>query len=139
MGGQGREAAVPFGVAEVSGPSMYPTLRHGDLLLVRYGAEPRAGDVAVLRHPFRQELLIVKRLAGRRESGWWVLGDNPAAEGDSRSFGAVPRELLLGRVLGRYRPRGADQRSLPALIPWALSAVRPVGRDRSVSSRLRAR
>ncbi|MEU9606198.1 nickel-type superoxide dismutase maturation protease [Streptomyces sp. NPDC048057] len=135
----GREPKAPFGVAEVSGPSMYPTLRHGDQLLVHYGAGVKPGDVAVLRHPLQQDLLIVKRLVERRDGGWWVLGDNPGAEGDSRLFGTVPGELLLGRVLGRYRPREDGQRSLWALASWAVSAVRPVLGDRSPSRRLRAR
>ncbi|MEU4128889.1 nickel-type superoxide dismutase maturation protease [Streptomyces wuyuanensis] len=136
---QGRETGAPFGVAEVTGPSMHPTLAHGDRLLVHYGAAVRAGDVAVLRHPLQQDLLIVKRAVERREDGWWVLGDNPYAEGDSRLFGAVPEDLLLGRVRARYRPRPQGQRSALGLLAWAFSAVRPVLSDRSVSRRLRAR
>ncbi|MCF3962692.1 nickel-type superoxide dismutase maturation protease [Streptomyces fuscigenes] len=134
-----REARVPLGIAEVTGPSMYPTLRHGDQLLVQYRAPVRAGDVAVLQHPLQQDLLIVKRLVERRDGGWWVLGDNPAAEGDSRLFGTVPDELLLARVLCRYRPRERDQRSLGATLAWLSSALRPVLGDRSLSRRLRAR
>ncbi|MEV1055587.1 nickel-type superoxide dismutase maturation protease [Streptomyces sp. NPDC049887] len=136
---QGREPSVPFGVAEVTGPSMHPTLAHGDRLLVHYGAAVRPGDVAVLRHPLQQDLLIVKRLVERRREGWWVLGDNPYAEGDSRVFGTVPEGLLLGRVRARYRPRPHGQRSAFGLLAWAFSAVRPVLSDRSVSRRLRAR
>ncbi|MCM2388032.1 nickel-type superoxide dismutase maturation protease [Streptomyces albipurpureus] len=137
---RGREPTAPFGFAEVFGPSMYPTLRPGDQLLVHYGAQVRPGDIAVLRHPLQQDLLIVKRIAERRDGGWWVLGDNPGADGDSRVFGAVPPELLLGRVRGRYRPRGEDQRSMLGAVSWALTAVRPVLGDRSApSSRLRAR
>ncbi|MFI1470787.1 nickel-type superoxide dismutase maturation protease [Streptomyces wuyuanensis] len=136
---QGREPGAPFGVAEVAGPSMHPTLAHGDRLLVHYGAAVRAGDVAVLRHPLQQDLLIVKRAVERREDGWWVLGDNPYAEGDSRLFGAVPEDLLLGRVRARYRPRPQGQASALGLLAWAFSAVRPVLSDRSVSRRLRAR
>ncbi|MCA1220593.1 nickel-type superoxide dismutase maturation protease [Streptomyces sp. 8L] len=138
-GREPREARVPLGIAEVTGPSMYPTLKHGDQLLVQYKAPVKAGDVAVLKHPLQQDLLIVKRLVERRGGGWWVLGDNPAAEGDSRLFGTVPDELLLARVLGRYRPRAEDQRSLGATVAWLASALRPVLADRSVSRRLRAR
>jgi nickel-type superoxide dismutase maturation protease len=134
-----REPRVLLGIAEVMGPSMYPTLRHGDQLLVHYRASVKAGDVAVLKHPLQQDLLIVKRLVERREDGWWVLGDNPGAEGDSRVFGTVPDELLLGRVRGRYRPLGADRRSVRGVASWVVSAVRPVLADRSVSRRLRAR
>ncbi len=133
------EGRVPFGIAEVHGPSMVPTLRHGDQLLIRYGAAVRPGDVVVLRHPFQQDLLVVKRAIELRESGWWVLGDNSFAGGDSTDYGTVPEELVLAKVLGRYRPRAEGQ-----LLPlWLFSALRPVFASRSVraaaSSRLRAR
>ncbi|MFC7304883.1 nickel-type superoxide dismutase maturation protease [Streptomyces monticola] len=137
--GRAGEARVPFGVAEVHGPSMVPTLRHGDQLLIRYGARVRAGDVVVLRHPFQQDLLVVKRAVERREGGWWVLGDNSYAGGDSTDYGTVPAELVLARVVARYRPRPQGQRSVVRAVLWALSAVRPVFCDRSASSRLRAR
>ncbi|WP_079177870.1 nickel-type superoxide dismutase maturation protease [Streptomyces mangrovisoli] len=132
-------AMAPFGVAEVTGPSMVPTLHHGDRLLVHYGARVRPGDVVVLRHPFQQDLLVVKRAAERREGGWWVLGDNAYAGGDSTDYGTVPEELILGRVRFRYRPPRSGSRSPLALLGWALSAARPVLADRSASRRLRAR
>ncbi|NYI06322.1 nickel-type superoxide dismutase maturation protease [Allostreptomyces psammosilenae] len=96
-----------WGTAVVSGPSMVPTLRHGDRLLIRWGAAVRPGDVVVARHPEQPSLLIVKRAEGRRDGGWWLLGDNPFAEGDSRGFGAVPEGDVLARVVLRYRPRPA--------------------------------
>ncbi|MEU6280485.1 nickel-type superoxide dismutase maturation protease [Streptomyces sp. NPDC047028] len=132
-------AVAPFGLAEVTGPSMVPTLRHGDRLLLQYGAGIRPGDVIVLRHPFQQDLLVVKRAVQRREGGWWVLGDNPYAGGDSTDYGVVPEELILGRARFRYRPRPAGQRSPLALARWAFSAARPLLSDRSASRRLRAR
>ncbi|CUM38516.1 Probable peptidase SodX for nickel-dependent superoxide dismutase [Streptomyces venezuelae] len=120
-----------------------PTLLHGDQLLVHYGGRLRPGAVAVLRHPLQQDLLIVKRLIERRDGGWWVLGDNPDAEGDSRVFGAVPPELVLGRVRVRYRPvTPGRQRSPGVVLSWLFSSVRPVwaaGSGRSASRRLRAR
>ncbi len=132
-------SVLPFGVVEVTGPSMVPTLYHGDQLVVQYGARIRPGDVLVLRHPFQQDLLIVKRATDRREGGWWVLADNPYAGSDSNDYGVVPDELILGRVRFRYRPRKPDQRSPLAVARWALSAARPVFPDRSASRRLRAR
>ncbi|MFF4649770.1 nickel-type superoxide dismutase maturation protease [Streptomyces sp. NPDC001380] len=86
---------------------MLPTLRQGDRLLVRYGARLRPGAVVVARHPLRQDLLVVKRAAERRPGGWWLLSDNSFAEGDSRDFGTVPDELVLGRVLLRLGPSPA--------------------------------
>ncbi|RSS48383.1 nickel-type superoxide dismutase maturation protease [Streptomyces sp. WAC05858] len=143
-----------IGLAEVYNPSMQPTLYPGDQLVVRYGVPVRPGDVVVVRHPFRQDLLIVKRAVERREGGWWVKGDNPYVENDSREFGVVPDELVVARAWLRLRPRpGAGrrgQRSMAGLVSWAVSAVRPVGSrswrrlrsapaDRSASRRLRAR
>ncbi|TGB01164.1 nickel-type superoxide dismutase maturation protease [Streptomyces sp. MZ04] len=136
-----RRAILPLGAAEVTGPSMVPTLYHGDRLVVQWGARVRAGDVVVLRHPFQQDLLVVKRAAERRDGGWWVLGDNAFAGGDSTDYGTVPEELVLGKVWFRYRPPQlkSAQRSPFALVRWAVSAARPVLSDRSVSKRLRAR
>ncbi|MFI5826967.1 nickel-type superoxide dismutase maturation protease [Streptomyces sp. NPDC051578] len=129
-----------FGLAEVSGPSMVPTLLHGDRLLVRYGAPVRPGAVVVLRHPFQQDLLVVKRAVERRPGGWWVLGDNPYNEtGDSTDYGTVPEELVLATAVLRLRPLPAGQRSLRARLSWAVSALRPLRADSSASRRLRAR
>ncbi|MFI7098024.1 nickel-type superoxide dismutase maturation protease [Streptomyces sp. NPDC050161] len=138
--GRGRRGpAGKFGLAEVYNPSMVPTLRPGDHLVVQYGAAVRPGDVVVVRHPFRQDLLIVKRAVERRDGGWWVRGDNPYVVNDSREFGTVPDELVIARARVRVRsPRGI-QRSPLAVVAWALSAVRPLRADRSVSRRLRAR
>ncbi|GAA5010103.1 nickel-type superoxide dismutase maturation protease [Kitasatospora paranensis] len=96
---------LPFGVIDVAGPSMRPTLRDGDQVVVRYGARIRPGAVVVVRHPLRQDLLVVKRAAERRRGGWWLLSDNPLVTTDSREFGVVPDDLVLGRVLLRYWPR----------------------------------
>ncbi|MEU3875962.1 MULTISPECIES: nickel-type superoxide dismutase maturation protease [Streptomyces] len=133
-----------IGLAEVYNPSMVPTLNPGDQLLVQYGGVVRPGDVVVLRHPFRQDLLIVKRAVERREGGWWVLGDNPLVENDSREFGAVPDEFVVARALLRLRrPPARGQRSAPAVLSWLASAVRPLRSAASpagaLSRRLRAR
>ncbi|MGW2373704.1 MULTISPECIES: nickel-type superoxide dismutase maturation protease [Kitasatospora] len=98
---------LPFGLVDVAGPSMIPTLREGDRLLVRYGAPIRPGAVVLFRHPLQQDLLVVKRAAERRPKGWWLLSDNRPVDSDSRSYGPVPDELVLGRVLLRLRPSPA--------------------------------
>ncbi|MFI0736900.1 nickel-type superoxide dismutase maturation protease [Streptomyces sp. NPDC021100] len=139
-----RRGLLRIGLAEVYNPSMVPTLNPGDQLVVQYGASVRPGDVVVLRHPFRQDLLIVKRAVERRDGGWWVTGDNPLVENDSREFGAVPDELVVARAWVRLRPLPqAGQRSAGALLSWAASAVRPVRSSGllglPLSRRLRAR
>lgn len=73
----------------VRGPSMSPTLSDGDVLLVRFGAAARPGDVALVRWTQRPGQLSVKRLDHPVEDGWWVLGDNPRGSTDSRALGGA--------------------------------------------------
>ncbi|MGY1811937.1 S26 family signal peptidase [Blastococcus sp. SYSU D00820] len=96
---------TPWVLARVSGPSMTPTVRHGDRLLVRRagGRRPvRPGDVVLARFPARPELLVVKRVVRAVPGGHWVQGDNPLVADDSRAFGPA---VVVGRVVGRLRPR----------------------------------
>jgi len=95
---------LPFTRVRIVGPSMEPTLRNGDWCLVRLTSTPAVGDVALIAHPRRPDLLIVKRLARRDDDGWWVMGDDPASSEDSRHFGIVPAGSVVGRVVWRYHP-----------------------------------
>lgn len=93
----------PFFTVLVQGPSMAPTLRHGDALLVRRGGHPvRADDVVVARFTARPDLVVVKRAVRADGDGWWVRGDNDLATDDSRTYGVAE---VLGRVVLRYWPR----------------------------------
>jgi len=56
-------------------------------------------------HAGRQEQrTVVKRLAAVTGDGLTVVGDNPAASSDSRTFGPVAPQAFRGRVLYRYHP-----------------------------------
>ena len=85
----------------VEGPSMQPTLRAGDCLLVRRPRRVRVGSVVVARFPERPDLLVVKRAVRPVDGLWWVEGDNPAGTDDSRRYG--PAEVV-GVVVLRYWP-----------------------------------
>ncbi len=85
----------------VSGPSMVPTLRDGDALLVYPTRRIRPGDVVIARFRYRPDLLVVKRAVRPAQGGWWVEGDNPAVTDDSRRYGPAD---VLGRVVVRYWP-----------------------------------
>jgi nickel-type superoxide dismutase maturation protease len=83
---------------------MEPTLRNGDWWLVRRGSHVSAGDMALLRHPVRRDMLVVKRVIRPEADGWWVEGDNPDFSDDSRTFGVVAPQDVVGRLWWRYRP-----------------------------------
>ena len=87
----------------IHGPSMAPTLRHGDAVLARHGGRPvRPGDVVLARFRSRPELLVVKRAVRREGDGWWLEGDNSLVTDDSRAYGLAQVE---GRVVLRCWPR----------------------------------
>jgi phage repressor protein C with HTH and peptisase S24 domain len=86
----------------VHGPSMAPTLRHGDALLAWRGRRVRPGDLVVARFRSRPELLVVKRAMRRQDGGWWLVGDNEFATSDSGAYGVADVEA---RVVARYWPR----------------------------------
>jgi hypothetical protein len=87
---------------------MLPTVKDGDLLLVRGGpaasGRARAGGLAVVRLPDGRPV-AVKRLGLRDGAGWWVERDNPAEGIDSWQLGApVPDADVLGVVVVRLWP-----------------------------------
>lgn len=89
---------------EVRGPSMWPAFEDGDRLLVAPARRLREGDVVVLVEPGGGGLRAVKRVAATSPGSVVVLGDNPAASRDSRAYGPVPRQAVLGRVWWCYHP-----------------------------------
>ncbi len=79
----------------VRGPSMSPTLHDGDVVLARFGASPRAGDVVLVAWAARPGQLSVKRAVRRVDDGWWVLGDNPFGSTDSRTLGPAQVQAVV--------------------------------------------
>jgi signal peptidase I len=122
-----RTAGRPWRIV-VSEGSMLPAIHPGDWLLVDPTTRhwPRRGSIVVFREPETRELSI-KRVAGRPgdwvpfEDGYlhlgpdeaWLLSDADEATAvaagfgsplDSRRFGPVALELLVGRAWFRYGP-----------------------------------
>lgn len=88
----------------VSGDSMNPALSEGEQVLVDPRASAIPGALVLLRHPNDTDLVLIKRVTEITNSGGLhVRGDNPEASTDSRQFGAVDSDLVLGRVTARLR------------------------------------
>lgn len=89
---------------------MRPHLNPGDYVVVNRWAyrlrPPAAGDVVVLSDPEARDRLLVKRVSQTLPNNEVILaGDNMERSRDSRGFGSVPIERILGRVWLRLRPR----------------------------------
>jgi len=97
------------------GHSMEPAINNGNALVVsrlRYGlrlpwrqnyilrwAGPKAGEIVVFYTPSGE--LAVKRCASADGNGYFFAeGDNELASYDSRSYGPVPVDNIIGKVLG---------------------------------------
>jgi nickel-type superoxide dismutase maturation protease len=93
-----------FGIAQVTviGPSMQPAVQHGERWLVTAG-KGRPGQIVLFREPDRPELRSVKRIVRVLPDGVWVAGDNPAASRDSRHYGVVPFDHVVGILRWRLR------------------------------------
>lgn len=101
-----------FMIAE--GQSMLPAISSGTVLLVNraaYGfalpgtgrylwrwASPKAGEVVVFYTPGGER--AVKRCAHITAQTFIALGDNSLESFDSRSYGPVPVDCIIGKVLG---------------------------------------
>ena len=112
------------------------------------------GDVVVVQHPSRKGTVckrivalpgdtVIGNTAPRRSTFYartnvsvvvpdghlWLEGDNPANSSDSRDYGPIPANLLVGRVVARvwpfvWMPRGAPPRTTNKL---GASTVLPAG------------
>lgn len=97
----------------VVGRSMLPLLQPGEEVLIdpsAYGrgglaatVHPCPGDLVVARPPHQPDLRIVKWVVFVEADGrCYLKGLNPQESTDSRHFGLVPRDAILGQVMCRF-------------------------------------
>ncbi|NNE65588.1 MAG: nickel-type superoxide dismutase maturation protease [Pyrinomonadaceae bacterium] len=85
---------------QIEGDSMTPTLQPGDEVVIDPRGMLNSGDIVVIRHPFKSDVVMVKRIEEIEEDGsLYLLSDNPEGSQDSRTFGAVPIKYLKGKVV----------------------------------------
>ena len=89
-------------VCRVDGSSMHPALSDGDRVLYEPTSACVVGDVVLAQHPFVSGLKLIKRVEALDAEGRVTLrGDAGLASTDSRGFGSVASEAILGRLTSR--------------------------------------
>jgi signal peptidase I len=97
------------------GHSMEPAIQNGAVLIIsrlRYGmrlplmrrylfrwAGPRAGEVVIFYTP-AGELAVKRCTALSGQDSFFAEGDNSLTSYDSRAYGPVPIDSIIGKVLG---------------------------------------
>ena len=82
---------------------MLPCLVHGETVLInpRYRAL-KEKDIIVFQHPL-QNMTVVKRIYKIHPDGRLdVRGDDPPESTDSRHFGLVDSNFVIGKVVSRF-------------------------------------
>ena len=87
---------------EVEGDSMLPALQPKQRIVAKpirqVGPSPSPGSVVVFHHPADDNLVVIKRVWRANGHMLDLRGDNSEASTDSRHFGEVPLERLIGEV-----------------------------------------
>ncbi|OQB96868.1 MAG: signal peptidase I [Spirochaetes bacterium ADurb.Bin110] len=103
--------------AIVEGKSMLPYYRNGEVVLIMKAAygirslegnywmrwrQPAAGEVVAALSPSSHEI-IIKRIGEVRRQGeeftYFLIGYNPIESIDSRDFGLIPFDSIIGKVI----------------------------------------
>lgn len=96
---------APIARFRIREDSMSPSFESGDYILVSglpyiFGG-PKKGDVIVFKHSGEY---LVKRVARvTKRNTYFVVGDNKTDSIDSRRFGPIKSEQLIGKVVIRIK------------------------------------
>ena len=86
----------------VVGDSMKGTLKEGDLITYKKlnskSNDLEIGDIVVASHPKIKSKLIIKRIHRIYNNKFDLRGDNSFQSTDSREFGLVELDLIIGKV-----------------------------------------
>lgn len=98
----------PIARFKIDDRSMEPVFKQGDYVLVNKLSyifkKPSKNDVIVLRHPKEKNKFLIKRISLVTNSDeYFVIGDNKDFSRDSRHFGSVKRDSIIGKVLLHFK------------------------------------
>ena len=88
-----------IGLAIIHGHSMIPSYAPGEVVLVKYGAPVNVGDAVLINFTHRTDIKRVKEILGNRV---FVQGDHEAVSIDSRNYGPVKDNMIIGKVIYRF-------------------------------------
>ena len=91
-----RRLARPFFIRRVSGRSMEPNLHQGSYVLVSSLLKPKVKKVVVIEH---MGINKIKRIIEISGDNVIVAGDNLAYSTDSRNFGPIDINMIIGTVI----------------------------------------
>ncbi len=88
---------------KITGDSMSPLFLDEDILTVDPNAylnvKPSIGDIILFEHPYIKNHPLVKKIIKIEENAYYVQGVNTDYSTDSRHFGAIKFEKILGKIL----------------------------------------
>ena len=86
----------------VVGDSMKDTISEGDLITYKKinpkKLDLEVGDIVVASHPKDKSKLIIKRICRICQNKFDLRGDNFLSSTDSRTFGLIKLDLIVGKV-----------------------------------------
>lgn len=89
---------MSIGLAKIKGHSMIPEFAPGEWVLVRYNTKFEIGDVVLIDF---KERIDIKRVTKIISDQVFVQGDNSEVSIDSRQYGAVRKDRIVGKVIYR--------------------------------------
>ena len=77
---------------------MIPRIKPGQFVLIRKTKKIKENDLILFQHPFKG-IKLVKRVDHIEQGMIYALGENKEESSDSREFGYIPKELVIGKVI----------------------------------------
>ena len=92
---------LPLAIYKIADHSMEPKLYHGDYIIVnQWHRKFKIGDIVVFKHP-EQQIYVVKRVRKIDGTFLHVFGDNAMQSKDSRHFGPIERNVVVGKLVAK--------------------------------------
>jgi signal peptidase I len=93
------KARFPFSLYKVTGHSMEPVYKEGDLVLSFNYSNPKVGTAVLFNH---NRQVYLKRITQIRDNKYYLAGDNQVDSHDSKDFGWVGKSSLVGSVVKKF-------------------------------------